>query len=297
MSLLYYRLWHPQPPCVAYSGSAATGICLCTGLTGIMLGGGHGYLQGQYGLVGDQILEARVVLADGSCVTASEDENKDLFWALRGAGHNFGIVTSLKFKVHERTEEWSVIQLYFSEDKLEEVFDLSNKYVDEADHPAELVLWQRFRRSPDLSDDVSPRSTATVPWLTCPKTVIQMSILYQGELAELERYAAPFSAIGPLVEEKYDSVSYPDVYEIVGPTESSRGCSRGLYRHQSPTYLMRHNTTALRTVYNIFNDITEKYPDVGSTSAYLIEGYPIQGVTAVPSKTTATPFRKFPLLL
>lgn len=135
--------------------SAATGVCLCAGVTGVMLGGGHGYLQGLYGLVADQVLEARVVLADdGSCVTASREENDDLFWALRGAGHNFGIVTSLKFKVYDRFEEWSAIVMFFSGDQLEEVFELSNNYIEEADHPPELEIWHLYTRQPDLSDKV-----------------------------------------------------------------------------------------------------------------------------------------------
>ena len=73
-------------------------------------------------------------------------------------------------------------------------------------------------------------------------------------------------------------------------------CEKGLYRHLAPTYLMRHNSTSLRRVYDIFNDVTTRYPDMTGTSIYIIEGYSTQGVTAVPSEDTATPFREFPLL-
>ena len=68
------------PRKVANRDPLAAGICMCTGITGIMIGGGHGYLQRSHGLLADQILEARVVLADGSRVAASPDENRDLFW-------------------------------------------------------------------------------------------------------------------------------------------------------------------------------------------------------------------------
>lgn len=151
---------------LANHGSLATGICLCTGIAGIMLGGGHGYLQGSHGLLADYILEARVVLADGSRVTTSPDENNDLFWALRGAGHNFGIVTGLKFKIYERFEQWSEIQMTFSRDDLEEVFSLSNDYVDEANHPADLIIWHKYIRLPDISDEVSLDSSHILHWLT-----------------------------------------------------------------------------------------------------------------------------------
>lgn len=117
---------------------------------GIMLGGGHGFSQGMFGLLADQMVEARVVLADGKSVVASHESNPDLFWALRGAGHNFGVVTGLKYKVHDRIPEWSFVHLTFTQDKLESLFDLSNNYVREADHPPELILWYTFMRRPDI---------------------------------------------------------------------------------------------------------------------------------------------------
>lgn len=83
------------------SGNPVTGTCDKVGVTGAVLGGGLGPIQGVHGMMIDNLLSARVITAGGKLVTASENENPDLFWALRGAGHRFGLVTQVTFKTHD----------------------------------------------------------------------------------------------------------------------------------------------------------------------------------------------------
>ena len=108
---------------------AAVGACPCVGALGAMLGGGLGRLQGLHGLTSDAVRSARVALWNGTIVDASANTNEDLFWGLRGAGQNFGIVIEAVFETYPATnggQQYSS-DMTFSADKLEAVLDITNR--------------------------------------------------------------------------------------------------------------------------------------------------------------------------
>ena len=115
----------------AFGMAVPSGINSTTGIGGLTLGGGLGHLTRKCGLTIDNLVEADVVLADGSCVKASATENKDLFWALRGGGGNFGVVTSFLFKLHPISTVYAGPMLWDISDS-KEVLQWYREYIKDA---------------------------------------------------------------------------------------------------------------------------------------------------------------------
>jgi FAD/FMN-containing dehydrogenase len=125
-------------------------------MLGPMLGGGHGLLQGQHGLLADQLVEARMVLANGTALTVSQNSHPDLFWAIRGAGHNFGIVTEFKYRIYNISRRtWAYEALTFTGDKLEDLYRLTNEMMKT--QPPEVMNYGVIFRVPAV-DAVNVRS-------------------------------------------------------------------------------------------------------------------------------------------
>jgi FAD/FMN-containing dehydrogenase len=135
-------------------------------MVGLGLGGGHGRMQGLYGLVSDNILSARLVVANGSLITVSAGRNSDLFWALRGAGHNFGVVVEFESKIYDRTdvEEWKLAEFVFDDEKLEDVFSFLEEYRN-GFQSKETTIFVSFVSYLDIMDPLSNVCLFIAPFL------------------------------------------------------------------------------------------------------------------------------------
>lgn len=117
----------------------------------------------------DNLISANLVLANGSAVLVSKNNHPDLFWALRGAGHNFGIVTEFEYQIYDVTEDnavWSYEQLYYSLDNLEEVLDVANSMIGSSQEPGpvELLVFGLIRRFPEIHDGEVCRTPEYCPF-------------------------------------------------------------------------------------------------------------------------------------
>jgi FAD/FMN-containing dehydrogenase len=131
-----------------YGLATTTGTVSTIGIGGLTLGGGSGYLSRRFGMTLDNVLSVDIVTADGNLVRANEKENEDLFWAVRGGGGNFGIVTAFKFQLHEVGPEVLSFQAYFPYEDSGLVLQFYREFMKKA--PDELQCYAFFLNVPPV---------------------------------------------------------------------------------------------------------------------------------------------------
>ncbi|KAG8904921.1 hypothetical protein FRC00_013609, partial [Tulasnella sp. 408] len=153
-----------------------------TGVGGLALGGGYGWLTGRYGMTVDNIVQLTVVLASGEIVTANEKEHPDLFWGCRGGGGNFGVVTEFVFKAHPQRPTVFITYLLYTIEKLEGVLNAVGEW-EQNPGPDEGLHWGVMRVLPGMEPG--------------PPTIIVI-YFYNGEAAEGRKAAKMFYDVGTL---------------------------------------------------------------------------------------------------
>jgi len=174
----------------AFGLAVPTGINSTTGIAGLTLGGGFGWLSRKHGMTVDSLLSAEVVTADGEIVTASDSENADLFWAIRGGGGNFGVVTSFEFRLHPVGPE---ILSGLIVHPFEGAGSLLRRYRDVvANSPDDLSVWVVLRKAPPLP---------FLPEEWHGKLVVVLAAAYAGDMEEGKRAMEPIRSVGePIVD-------------------------------------------------------------------------------------------------
>jgi FAD/FMN-containing dehydrogenase len=139
------------------------GVVSDTGVAGVTLGGGYGWLRRKYGLSSDNVVEAEVVTADGSVLRAAADENPDLYWAIRGGGGNFGIVTTFTFKLHDVGPEVGFAATFYPIEEAAQVMRGWRSYVESApDEVTSTCVTITFPANPELPEAIHDRAVIIV---------------------------------------------------------------------------------------------------------------------------------------
>lgn len=196
----------------AFGLAVTAGVVSHTGIAGLTLGGGQGYLMNKFGLTIDNLLSVDMVLADGSYVKASKTENEDLFWAIRGGGGNFGVVTSLEYQLHKVGPEVLAGMILYPLDQAKEMLQFYRDY------------------SMNTPDDM----TVVAGIFTLPDglRVFSLVVCWAGDLEEGLRQLEPLRAFKPPMADLVAPVPYAQLQKIFDVA-----VPHGMHRYNKMGYL------------------------------------------------------------
>jgi FAD/FMN-containing dehydrogenase len=206
--------WKELNRAAARHGLATTGgVVSSTGIAGLTLGGGEGWLMGKHGLTVDNLLAVEVVTADGQVVVASAEHNQDLFWALRGGGGNFGVAASFEYQAHPvATVHGGMVAHPVS--RAREVFGFYRDFTQAA--PDELTVYMSLFANPAAPEE----------------GMVAMAACHCGDPMSAEADLKPLREFGPPVTDLVQPMPYP-----VMNTLSDGGYPRGAFNYWKSAFL------------------------------------------------------------
>ncbi len=190
----------------AHGLATPVGINSTTGVSGLALGGGYGWLSRKCGLTADNLLAAEVVTANGERVRAHANENADLFWAIRGGGGNFGVVASFEFRLHPVGPEVLTGLVVYPFDQAKQVFDGYRRFTGQA--PGDLTAWVVLRKAPPLP---------FLPESAHGREVVVVAFCHVGDPAKAEKDVAPLSTFGTPVGQHVGRGPFADWQKAFDP--------------------------------------------------------------------------------
>ena len=188
--------------------AAVLGFVSNTGIAGLTLGGGFGYLTRRFGWTSDNVLSMDLVTADGRVVRASERENSDLFWGLRGGGGNFGVVTSFEYKLYPIGPEVMAGAIAWRAEDARQVLEMYQTLIEQA--PPELTCVAVLRVAPPA------------PWLAKDvhgKPIVALFVCDTGPIKESANRVAPIKAFGTPVGDIIQPRSYVSQQNLLDATQ------------------------------------------------------------------------------
>jgi FAD/FMN-containing dehydrogenase len=190
----------------AHGLATPVGINSTTGIAGLTLGGGFGWLTRKYGMTIDNLVSVDMVMADGKKLRASQNENADLFWAIRGGGGNFGVVTQFEFQLFPVGPEIVAGLIVFPFNQARQVLTKYRQFVNSA--PEELNVWVVLRKAPPLP---------FLPENVHGKEVVVLPIFYSGAVADAEKLIAPLRSFGDAIGEHIGPQPYVEWQKAFDP--------------------------------------------------------------------------------
>jgi FAD/FMN-containing dehydrogenase len=252
----------------AFGLATPLGINSTTGVAGLTLGGGFGWLTRKYGLAIDNLRSADVVTADGQLVHASADEHPDLFWAIRGGGGNFGVVTNFEFDCYHVGPEVLCGPLVYDQEDAGDVLRTVRAF--NRDSPDACVVWAIMRKAPPLPFlDASVHGT----------DVLILVAFYAGEIATGRRVLDPIRSYGDPVADAIGVEPYAEFQQAFDP----------LLEPGARNYWKSHNFTELTD--EAIDTAIEYAADLPTDLSEIFFGQLGGAMTRVDRDATAFPHR------
>jgi FAD/FMN-containing dehydrogenase len=195
----------------AHGLATPLGINSTTGIAGLTLGGGFGWLSRKHGMTVDNLIAAEVVTADGRVLHTSADEHPDLFWALRGGSGNFGVVTRFEFRLHELGPNVLAGFIVYPMAQAKTVLKHYREFVAKA--PDDLTVWGVLRNAPPLP---------FLPESVHGTGVIVLAMMYAGDPSEGEKLIDPLRKLGTPVGEHAGVMPYAAWQQVLDPLLAPR---------------------------------------------------------------------------
>ncbi|MCO5296597.1 MAG: FAD-binding oxidoreductase [Fimbriimonadaceae bacterium] len=253
---------------LAHGLATPVGINSTTGVAGLTLGGGFGWLSRKHGMTVDNLVAAEVVTADGRVVRASAEAHPDLFWALRGGGGNFGVVTRFEFELHPVGPDILTGLIVYPIAQAKSVLQQYRDFV--AGAPNELSVWTVLRQAPPLP---------FLPEEVHGTEVIVLAFAYMGDPEEGERLIAPLHSFGTSVGAFVGVQPYVNWQQAFDP----------LLTPGARNYWKSHNFATLAD--GLFDEVVDAILNLPSPQCEIFFGG-IGGATATPAvDATAYPHR------